>query len=149
MGGDRAQHRLALGAVAVELAAQALDPLGGGGEGGDRERRALLGDQPPGEHDDGFHRVGDGRLERAGVLALEHGGLAAQSLGAQARGVQPREAEGALGHARAEALDEAPDRARRAPEVFAPVVGAPDLEPVDDQPVAAGRRSRAAASSEK
>ena len=76
-------------------------------------------------------------------------GCAAQPFGAQAAGVQPREAERALGDARAEALDGLPDAPAERAEVFAPVVGAPDLVPVDDQREAPARRASAAASSEK
>ena len=136
-------ERGALGAVAVELTAQALDARGGGGERGDGERGALLGDQAPGEHDERLGGARGGRLQRPGVLALEHGGLAAQPFGAQAAGVQPREAERALGDARAEALDGLPDAPAERAEVLAPVGGAPDLVPVDDQREAPARCARA------
>ena len=54
------------------------------------------------------------RRERPGVLALEHRHLAAQPLIAQPSGVQPREAERLLGHARAAPLDRVADPRRSA-----------------------------------
>ncbi len=54
---DLRPHRLALGPIAEELAAQAPDPPAGLGQRGDGQNGALLRDQPAGEH--------DGQLRRA------------------------------------------------------------------------------------
>ena len=71
---------------------------------------------------------------------------------AQARGVQLREAERPLGHARAQQLNEPPDRPAEPPKILAPVLTAPHLVPVDHQrearPAGGRRRPRAARSRE-
>ena len=53
------------------------------------------------------------------------------------------EAEGVLGEGGAERLDGLTDRAADGAEIAAPVVVAPDLEPVDDEAVAAERAGEA------
>ena len=52
------------------------------------------------------------------------------------RGVELREAEGALGDPLAERLDGVAEPSAKPPEVLDPVVAAPDLVPVDHDPVA-------------
>ena len=105
-------------------------------------RRALLGDVAPGEDDERIGRVRCRRLEAAGVLALEHADLAAEALGEQPVAMQAREAERAVRHARAGALDRVPQAPLGAAEVAVPVGPAPQLVPVDDEPVAAARLRR-------
>ena len=130
---------LALGAVAEQLAAQLGNALARQGERGHQRRHALLGDVAAGEHHQRLGRGGLARLERSRVLALEHGELAVHGRGAQAPGVELREAEGALGNAQAERLNGLADAAAHGPEVLAPVVAAPDLVPVHHEPEAAQR----------
>ena len=136
--GDPRQHLGPLRSVAEQHGVQTADLLGGERRRVDHRRRPLLGDHPPGEHDEklGLDRFFGHR--RAGVLAFQDRHLAAQALLAKARGVQSREAERPLSHARTATLHRHPGRSQRA-EVFTPVPGRPDLVPVDNQLIAAER----------
>ena len=99
-----AQHLVALGPVAVDLASQLGDPLPRQRQRRDERRHALLRDVPPREHDDRLGRDRLARLERAGVLALEHRDVAVHRGLEQTPLVEAREAERALGHAQAQPL---------------------------------------------
>jgi hypothetical protein len=79
------------------------------------------------------------RLERARVLALEHRLLTVEAELAQARAVEPGEAERVLGQREAQALHGVPDRPTHAAEVLAPVLARPHLVPVDHQAVSVER----------
>jgi hypothetical protein len=87
----------------------------------------------PGEHDE---RIGVTQLagcQRAVVGPAEQRDLSPQPLRAQPFGIQAREAERPLGHARTGALHGDPHGTEPA-EILAPVRLAPHLKPVDDEP---------------
>ena len=135
---DRGQHRRALRPVAEDHAAQLGQRRRGPGDRGhERAARASPG-------------CGGRRTRRAarrlGLAAARAApayspsstvDLAAQPARPQAVAVQPREAERALRDAHAQRLDRVADRAAEPAEVLAPVLAAPDLVPVHDEPVAA------------
>ena len=118
---------------------QAGHALGGERHGGRHRGRALLRDVAPGKHHERLGGRRLGRFQRPLVGALEHGDLAPQSQLAQPRRVQSAEAERALGHAGAQALHRRTHPPADPTQVLAPVLAAPDLEPVAHDPVAPQR----------
>ena len=148
--GDRRVQRVALGAVAEELAAQALDPLCGERDRGDAERRASRGSA-------GRRTARAGRPARGGAGSSapayrpRRTVTAPRSPSSRRRAAWSSEKQNARWGTRAQRRwTSAPTRPPSAAEVVAPVGAAPDLEPVDDQPVARERphaaRPRAARS---
>ena len=130
---DGLAEALALGAVADHDGPQVRQPASRRRDRARDQVRALLGDQPSGERDERLRRAG-ARLEavlRRGVQPVELDHRAPQPLAAQAPGVQVGEHERQRGRAHARALDGVADPPARGAEVVAPVVGRPDLEPVD------------------
>ena len=107
---DRGEHGVALGPVAEDHAAQA----GHARARPARPPRTTLGARfsgisRPANTTSGSVRTGAGGSSGPAYSPAQHGHLAAQPLLAQARGVQLREAEGALAHPRAAALHRDPD----------------------------------------
>ena len=109
---DPALHLRALGAVAVDVAAQRRQPLPGDSHRVHQRGHVLLGDVAAGEDHRRAGRLGVGAAQVALVLALEDGDLAAKPLVVQPGRVQPREAEGTLADPRAQPLH---PRRRRPP----------------------------------
>ena len=111
---------------------------------GGTARRGFSGMWRPAKTTSGSACVGLGRRRAARVLALEHASTSPRRPSSRSRSrVQAREAEGALAaRARTRAAPPADAPADR-PEVLAPVVAAPHLVPVDDEPEAprSGRAS--------
>ena len=105
-------------------------------QSGDPQGHLLLRDQARREQHDRVRLTRHDRLGGSGVQPAQDRHRTAQTLLAQAPGVQLGEAERALGDDRADVLDERPDSAARTPEVVQPVRPAPDLKPVDHQLVA-------------
>ncbi len=140
--GDRGVQGLALGAVAVEDAAQALDSLRGQGYGGHAGGDSLLGDQAPGEQHErvGLHGGGE-VVGSVGPAYSPRKTVTGPRRPASRRraACSSREAESALGDARAQALHQLAHAPAEAAEVGAPVVAAPHLKPVDDEAVARER----------
>src|SRR5689334_19855692 len=96
--------------------------------------RILLGDVPAREDDNGLWRQ---RLvhRRSFELAFEDGDLG-HPLGGKPSFDEPRKAEGALGHAKAELLRVPAGSTADRAQVFAPILASPELMPVDEEPVA-------------
>ena len=102
----------------------------------DDARRVLLRDQAPGED---HQRFGDQRLLRLDLGAQQtakYRHLAARALRRSLAACSSDRQKARLMHAGAAMLHRDPDPSRGA-EVAAPVLARPDLEPVDDQRVAA------------
>ena len=137
--GNRLAYGLALWPVAEDHAPQPLDPASSERDRGHRQRGLLLGDQARRKQHDVLRVRGRERLDGPGVQAAQHRHLPTQPLLSQPQGVQSREAERVLAHARAGALHEPADAPADAAEVLAPVDVAPDLEPVDLELVASQR----------
>ena len=90
----------------------------------------------PAKTTSGLGRLGLGPIERARVDA-DDVDRAAEALGPQPPLVEAREAERALADAGREPLDRPGDRPLEPAEIAPPVGERPDLDPVDEQPVAA------------
>jgi len=91
---------------------------------------------PAGEYHERLRLAGRARLDRSGVGASEQRELPSHSLLTQASGIEAREAERPLRDAYAEPLYAPSHLATEPTEVLLPVARAPDLKPVDDQPIA-------------
>jgi hypothetical protein len=98
---------------------------------------------PAGVDDDRPRGDGLGGLELTGHQPLDDVDLGADAERPQPLGVQARERERAVRRACGGALQPPADPAAHAPQVLAPVLARPDLEPVHDKAVAAAAtRSR-------
>ena len=108
-----ASTAVALGAVAEDLAAQLRDALARrSASAGTSAGTRFSGMWRPANTTSGSAARGSARLERPGVLALEHRQLAAHALVAQAPRRAAREKQNArCGHAQAERLDGPADAA--------------------------------------